>query len=116
MGNAVHMFSGKKAMRKLMTDYYVIVDVQIDKPEEYKEYMALARPAVEKFGGEYLVRGGAFNVVEGTHLQPRRLVMLKFPSKQNFDDFYASDDYQKARAVRLPLSDMTMIGVEGFAD
>lgn len=98
-----------------MAEYYVIVDVKIDKPEEYKEYMVHARPAVEKFGGEYLVRGGDFNVVEGTHLQPRRLVLLKFPSKQNFDDFYASDAYQKARAIRLPLSDMTMIGVEGFA-
>ncbi|MFT6657868.1 DUF1330 domain-containing protein [Maritalea sp.] len=98
-----------------MAEYYVIVDVKIDKPEEYKEYMVHARPAVEKFGGEYLVRGGDFNVVEGTHLQPRRLVLLKFPSKQNFDEFYASDAYQKARAIRLPLSDMTMIGVEGFA-
>ncbi len=97
-----------------MADYYVIVDVQIDKPEEYKEYMSLARPTIESFGGEYLVRGGDINQVEGTHLQPRRLVLLKFPSKQHFDDFYASDAYKKARGIRLPISDMTMIGVEGY--
>ncbi|GLQ16237.1 DUF1330 domain-containing protein [Maritalea porphyrae] len=97
-----------------MADYYVIVDVQIDDAEEYKKYMALARPLAESHGGEYLVRGGEFQVKEGTYFAPRRLVLLRFPSKQDFDAFYASEEYQKARDIRLPAGDMVMIGVEGF--
>lgn len=96
-----------------MAPYYLIVDVQIDDPEEYKKYMAAAKPAAEKFGAEYLVRGGDFKVLEGDYFQPRRMVVVKFPSKQACEDFYASDEYQAARAFRLPVSDMTMVGVEG---
>ncbi len=96
-----------------MPPYYVIVDVQIDDPEEYKKYMIKAKPAAEKFGGEYLVRGGEFNVIEGNSFSPRRLVLVKFPNKEACDNFYNSPEYQEARAIRLPVSDMVMVGVEG---
>ncbi|MCW9045099.1 MAG: DUF1330 domain-containing protein [Alphaproteobacteria bacterium] len=97
-----------------MSTYYVIVDVKIDDPDEYKKYMEKAKPISEKFGGEYLVRGGEFNVLEGDYFTPRRLVLVRFPSKEAADGFYNSPEYQEARAIRLPVSDMVMVGVEGF--
>jgi len=97
-----------------MADYFIVVDVRIDDAETYGEYMKLAKPLVEKHGGEYLVRGGAFKVYEGDYFEPRRMVLLRFPSKQKYEEFYYSDDYQKARDIRLPAGDMIMIGVEGF--
>jgi len=97
-----------------MADYYLVVDVRIDDPEEYKKYMLGARPIVERFGGEYLVRGGDFEVVEGDYFQPRRLVVIRFPDRQAFESFYRSPDYQQVRQIRLPVSDMVMVGVEGF--
>ena len=45
--------------------YYLIGDVDIHNMEEYKIYMQNTKPIVEKYGGEYLVRGGA---VSYTHL------------------------------------------------
>jgi uncharacterized protein (DUF1330 family) len=93
--------------------YYLIVDVRIDDADEYAKYMEAAKPAAEKYGGEYLVRGGDFKVFEGDYFQPRRLVVVKFPSKQACEAFYASDEYQAARQYRLPVSDMVMVGVEG---
>jgi len=33
------------------------------------EYRSRVAPTVEKFGGQYLVRGGPFEVVEGTDLR-----------------------------------------------
>lgn len=96
-----------------MAPYYLIVDVRIDDAEEYKKYMEAAKPAAEKFGAEYLVRGGEFQVFEGDYFQPRRMVVVKFPSKQACEDFYNSDEYQAAKAYRLPVSDMVMVGVEG---
>ena len=97
-----------------MAAYYVVVDVQIDDPEEYKKYMELAKPLAEKHGGEYLVRGGDLTVYEGDYYQPRRTVLLRYPSKQDFEAFYNSPEYQVAREIRLPAGDMIMIGVEGF--
>lgn len=97
-----------------MTPYYLIVDVRIDDMDEYKKYMAQAKPVAEKYGGEYLVRGGDFNVIEGDYFNPRRLVVIRFPDKDACDQFYNDPAYQNARAIRLPVSDMTVIGVEGF--
>ena len=44
---------------------YVVVDMQISDMEQYKQYMAAAPVAVAAFGGEYLVRGGRFEALEG---------------------------------------------------
>ncbi len=93
--------------------YYLIVDVRVDDPEEYKKYMVKAKSAGERHGGEYLVRGGEFQVFEGEYFKPRRLVVLRFPDKQAARAFYDDPEYQQARAIRLPVSDMTMVGVEG---
>ena len=96
-----------------MAAYYLIVDVRIDDADEYKKYMLGAKPIAERHGGEYLVRGGEFQVVEGDYYQPRRLVVIRFPSKAAFESFYHSPDYQQVRQIRLPVSDMVMVGVEG---
>lgn len=97
-----------------MTPYYLIVDVRIDDMDEYKKYMQQAKPVAERYGGEYLVRGGDFKILEGDYFSPRRLVMIRFPDKGSCEKFYNDPAYQQARAIRLPVSDMTIIGVEGF--
>ena len=50
-----------------MNKGYWVVRVNIDKNEAFKEYAERAKPAIEKFGGKYLVRGGKFSVLEGKH-------------------------------------------------
>lgn len=96
-----------------MAAYYVVVDVRIDDAEEYKKYMSAAKPIAERYGGEYLVRGGDFRIMEGDYFQPRRLVIIRFPDREACEAFYHSPDYQQARQIRLPVSDMVMVGVEG---
>ncbi len=96
-----------------MSPYYLIADVRIDDMDEYKKYMQRAKPIVESHGGEYLVRGGDFSVFEGNYFTPRRLVLIRFPSKEACEDCYKDPNYQDARAIRLPVSDMALIGVEG---
>ncbi len=91
---------------------YVYVDVDIHDMDRYRDYMALAGPTVERHGGEYLVRGGDFDVIEGDY-RPNRIVLLKFPDRATFDAFYNDPDYVKARAIREPVSDMRLVCVEG---
>lgn len=96
-----------------MPPYYLIADVRIDDPQTYKKYMERAKPLAEKYGGEYLVRGGEFKVLEGDYFQPRRMVLIRFPDKKSCDDFYKDPAYQEARAIRLPVSNLVLVGIEG---
>ena len=50
---------------------YVLVDCDVTDPVRYEEYRQLAPAAIAKYGGRYLVRGGATKVLEGTW-QPKR--------------------------------------------
>ena len=72
-----------------MAPAYIIVDMLISDMEQYKQYMAAAPAAVAAFGGEYLVRGGRFETIEG-NWKPARIAMLRFPSFDQAKAFYLS--------------------------
>jgi uncharacterized protein (DUF1330 family) len=92
---------------------YVIVDMKITDPEQYKQYMAAAPAAVKAFGGEYVIRGGRFEALEGAW-QPTRMAMLKFPSYEQARAWYDSEQYRAARAKRAGTTAFfNMILVEG---
>ncbi len=96
-----------------MTAAYIIVDMQITDMEQYKQYMAAAPAAVAAAGGEYLVRGGRFEVMEG-NWQPARVAMLRFPSFEQAKAFYDGELYRQARAKRAGATQFfNMILVEG---
>ncbi|MCL4185743.1 MAG: DUF1330 domain-containing protein [Burkholderiaceae bacterium] len=92
---------------------YVIVDVKVTDPEQYKQYMALSPAAIEAAGGRFLVRGGAHEVFEG-NWQPTRLVMAEFPDLAAARAFYDSAKYREARAKRAGATEFfNMVVVQG---
>ena len=92
---------------------YIVVDMNITDMEQYKRYMAEAPAAVKAAGGEYLVRGGKFEVIEG-EWQPARMAMLRFPSFDAAKSFYDGEMYRQARAKRAgTTSYFNMVLVEG---
>ena len=85
---------------------YIIVDMQITDMDQYKQYMAAA-------GGEYLVRGGRFETLEGDW-KPARIAMLRFPSFDAAKAFYDDEMYRAARAQRAGTTKyFNMVLVEG---
>ncbi len=95
---------------------YLIVDMQISQPEQYRQYMAQAPAAVQAAGGEYLVRGGRFEVLEGDW-QPARMAVLRFPSYAQAQAFYDSEMYRQARAQREGATAFfNMVLVEGVSN
>jgi uncharacterized protein (DUF1330 family) len=93
---------------------YIIVDLQISNMEQYKQYMAEAPVTIKAAGGEYLVRGGQFEALEG-QWQPGRVAMLKFPSYEIAKTWYDGEMYRAARAKRLGATEFfNMILVEGI--
>ena len=92
---------------------YIIVDMLISDMEQYKQYMAAAPAAVAAAGGEYLVRGGRFEILEG-HWKPGRMAMLRFPDFETAKAFYDGEMYRAARAKRAGATEFfNMVLVEG---
>jgi uncharacterized protein (DUF1330 family) len=82
-----------------MTAAYIVVESQVTDAEAFKRYMAAAPEIVRAFGGEYLVRGGRMQVLEGDW-QPPRLTVLRYPSFDQAKAMYDSPDYVRVRALR----------------
>ncbi|MBV8908514.1 MAG: DUF1330 domain-containing protein, partial [Sphingomonadaceae bacterium] len=66
----------------------------------------------EKYGGRFLVRGGAVEVKEG---EPgiARLVILEFPSVEAAGIFYDSPEYQAILPMRFDNASSTLVIAEG---
>ncbi|MBD1160305.1 DUF1330 domain-containing protein [Pelagibacterales bacterium SAG-MED14] len=79
---------------------FVIFNIDVTNPEDYSEYITKVKPIVEKFGGEYIVRGGTNQVVEG-NWQYSRTIVLKFPSYEKALEWYNSEEYQPIKQIRL---------------
>ncbi|MDK9725385.1 MAG: DUF1330 domain-containing protein [Sterolibacteriaceae bacterium MAG5] len=92
---------------------YLVVDAKGSDPQKMAEYRRLAQIAVEKFGGSYLVRGGAYEVLEGSW-RPERLVVVSFPDMAAAGAFYDSPEYIAAREARAGASDFDMLLVEAY--
>jgi uncharacterized protein (DUF1330 family) len=91
---------------------YLISEVEVLDPLGYEEYRKLAGASLQKFGGEFIVRGGRIDVLEGDW-NPKRLVVCRFESLQKLQDWYNSPEYRKAKEVRLKTAKARIVGVEG---
>ncbi|MET0342953.1 MAG: DUF1330 domain-containing protein [Polyangiales bacterium] len=96
-----------------MPSAYVIVDIEVTDPAKYEGYKALTPAAVAAAGGEFVVRGGRSETLEGDW-HPTRVVVLRFPDVATARAFYDSPLYREARAARAgATAHFDMVVVEG---
>ena len=91
---------------------YVIAHIDVKDPVKYEGYKKMSPVSIGKFGGRFIARGGAVEVLEGTW-EPKRLVLLEFPSAEAAREWYASEDYAPAKALRQATSTGDLVMVEG---
>ena len=91
---------------------YVINDMEVLDAALLVEYKKLSAPTVAQYGGRFLVRGGKVDKCEGDW-QPRRLVVLEFPSLERAHAWLDSVEYAPAMRIRQRASRSNMILVEG---
>tara|TARA_Y100000590_G_scaffold468946_1_gene653988 strand:+ start:2194 stop:2481 length:288 start_codon:yes stop_codon:yes gene_type:complete len=91
---------------------YVIAQVNIINKEPYKEYLKRTTPLVNKYEGEFIVRGGKFENVYGNWNYSRN-VIIKFPSYNKAMKWYKSDDYRPVKKIREDNSECNVIIIEG---
>ena len=92
---------------------YWSMRVNVRDEMSYKKYAEKAKIAIEKFGGQYHVRGGKFEVIEGTH-EFTRNVIVEFKSFEIAKNCFNSKEYQEARSYRINKADFNGIIIEGY--
>ena len=91
---------------------YVIVEIDIVDRAGYEEYKKRAGATVEKYGGKFIVRGGAVETLEG-NWKPNRIVVLKFDSVQRAKEWLNCEEYREPRNMRHRTARTKMVVVEG---
>lgn len=91
---------------------YVIVNIDVRDASAYEEYKAGVPALIRKYGGEYLVRGGECEVLEG-EWRPSRLVLFRFPDRHAVKALYADPEYQPLMALRKRVAKTDSVVVEG---
>jgi len=91
---------------------YVLADVDVTDPETYKEYTAHTPESIATHGGRFIVRGGAFEVLEGDW-RPGRVVVIEFPDMDAALGWYRSADYQELARIRHASSTARILAIEG---
>lgn len=90
---------------------YAIVHIDVNDADEYAKYAAIAGPAVAKYGGTFLARGGECVQMEGKGRA--RNVIIQFSDMETAKKFYHSAEYQEALSFGLPAADREYTFVEG---
>jgi uncharacterized protein (DUF1330 family) len=92
---------------------YVVVNVDVQDPVRYEEYKTLAPASIAQYGGRYIARGGAVEVLEGDWA-PKRLVILEFPTMERARAWWTCAEYAGAKALRNATSHSQLVITEGL--
>jgi uncharacterized protein (DUF1330 family) len=93
---------------------YVISEVEARDQAAMEAYRALAAQTIAQYGGRYLVRGGAAEVVEGGP-PAKTIIVVEFPTMERLREWYASPEYAEALKLRQTALERRLLFVEGVS-
>ncbi len=91
---------------------YIVADIEVTDPEVYRTYAQQTQATIDKYGGKFIVRGGQAETIEGGW-QPRRVVMIEFPSVEQAKTWYNSPEYSAIAGIRHRSTVSRIILVQG---
>ena len=92
---------------------YIIMYTEVFDAEGFRPYQEAAQKVVAEAGGIYVIRGGRREVLEGD-VDPRRMVVVSFPTFEIGSAFYYSAAYQKIKSLRKDVARFDAVLVDGF--
>jgi uncharacterized protein (DUF1330 family) len=93
---------------------YVIAEVTVTDPPAMEEYRKQVPATLAKYGGRFVVRGGAIQTLEGDW-KPSRLVVIEFPSRADAQRWYDSEEYRAPKALRMRAGRTNLVIVDGVS-
>jgi uncharacterized protein (DUF1330 family) len=91
---------------------YLLAEIDVTDPEGFEAYRRDVPKLIARFGGRYLARGGAAEVLEGGR-PLKRTVLLEFPDMATLKAFYGSPEYQPLLALRRASSQSEVLIFDG---
>lgn len=89
--------STRKPNGRRIVPAYIVSVVEFTKmTPELKEYAQKSAVLAKSHGGRYIVRGKSAEVLEGTGLDNKSVVILEFPTMEKLIGFVKGDEYQKS--------------------
>ena len=94
---------------------YLIAMMDVHDDAEYEEYRDKVPAFIAKHGGDFIVRGGAAEIFEGSW-PAGRIVVLEFANYAAAQAFVADPDYQPVAAIRHRTATSHLWLVDGVPD
>ncbi len=93
---------------------YIIAQINIKDRNEYAKYEAGFAEIFSRYNGQMLAVDESPTIVEGTW-DFTRTVIIQFPSKDDADAWYRSEEYQGLAQHRFNASTANITFIEGLA-
>ena len=93
--------------------YWLATYKKIGDLEKLKKYAETVTPIIKSFGGQALVRGGKYQVLEGDNFI--RTVIWEFPSYQKAMECHQSKEYQEGWSIARESVKRNLLIVEGVS-
>ena len=93
--------------------YYFIAQITIKDEDEYKKYINRSDEIFAKYHGKYLAVDNTPKLLEGSWSHTR-IVLISFPSENDFNDWYNSYDYQEILKFRLKAANCDTLLIKGL--
>jgi len=91
--------------------YWLATYKKIGDLEKLKKYAEVVTPVIKSFGGQALVRGGKYQVLEGDSFI--RTVIWEFPSYQKAMECHESKKYQEGWSLASEITSRNLLIIEG---
>ena len=91
---------------------YVVNEIWVTDLEKFQTYAVQVPPTLAPFGGRYIVRSGASEVIEGD--PPARVVILEFPDRAAALAWRSSPAYQAILPIRDATSTSRVYVIDGY--
>jgi len=92
---------------------YLIADVEVTDAAAFAEYREQVSATIAAYGGRYLARGGALEVLEGSWT-PNRCAIIEFPDRERFQAWWSSTEYAPLRALRQRATRSNLVITQGL--
>ena len=90
---------------------YLVAHIKVHDKEKFAKFAEMAMPVISEYGGTVLVRNPTPEVREGR--ETGIAIVIEFDSIESARNFYESEKYTEAKAVRELASEADLILVEG---
>ena len=94
-------------------NYYFLAQIRINNKKEYQKYLSKSGKIFSKYKSTYLAVDNDPVVLEG-QWDYTRLVLIRFNSKKDFEDWYHSAEYQNILKHRLKAADCDTLLLKGL--